>query len=64
MGSQRCKKNIGALARNAINKDKDHQKFEVEERFAWIRENSWDWIGVRRMFKRRGKEAVMVYIRK
>lgn len=31
-GSHRCRKNIGALARKAINRDKDHQKFTDDGR--------------------------------
>lgn len=60
LGSHRWRKNIGALAKNAINKDRDHQKLIEGDREVWIMENSWDWIGVIRMLISRGREAVIV----
>lgn len=60
LGSHRWRKNIGALAKNAINRDIDHQKLIDGDREVEIMENSWDWIGVIRMFKSKGREAVIV----
>jgi len=60
LGSHRWRKNMGALAKNAINSDIDHQKLIDEDKWVEIIENSWDWIGVIRIFKRSGKDAVMV----
>ena len=60
LGSHKWRKNIGAFAKNAINSEIDHQKLIDGDNWVEIIENSWDWIGVIKMFNRRGKDAVMV----
>lgn len=60
LGSHRCRKNIGAFAKNAIKSDIDHQKLMDGDRWVEIIENSWDWMGAIKILRSKGRDAVMV----
>lgn len=60
LGSHKCSMNMGALAKNAVNRDILHQKFTLGDIFVWIIEKSCIVVVFITIFNNSGSEAVTV----